>query len=37
MHLFRGICGQYGMMCEPDEVFAYLEAMPEQFEQMTLF
>ena len=37
MHLFRGICGQYGMMCEPDGIFAYLEAMPEQFEQMTLF
>lgn len=37
MRLMRSICGQYGMMCEPDEVFAYLEAMPEQYEQMTLF
>ena len=37
MQLLRGTCRRYAMMYEPDEIFAYLNEMPEEYTQMTLF
>ena len=37
MRLLRETCRRYSMMYEPEACFSYLNEMPEQYEQMTLF
>lgn len=37
MTLFRNTCAEHGILCTPEDCFAYLNAFPEQYEQMSLF
>ena len=38
MKIFRNTCRAHGILYRPDEVFAYLNAFPDDgFEQITLF
>ena len=37
MALFKGICKENGILSSPDECFAYLQELPEKYEQMSLF
>ncbi len=35
--IFRRICKENGIMCSPDECFAYMNDLPERYSQMSLF
>ncbi len=37
MALFKKKCKDNGLMCSPDECFAYMNDLPEKFEQLSLF
>ena len=37
MRLFYEICGKYGMLCRPDDCFAFLQEFPERYAQVSLF
>lgn len=37
MGLFWNTCRQHGLLCTPEDCFAYLNDFPEPFEQMSLF
>lgn len=37
MGLFWNICRQHGLLCTPEDCFAYLNDFPEPFEQTSLF
>ena len=37
MRLFHAVCEKYGILHDNDEIFAYLQDLPERYEQMTLF
>ena len=37
MQLFHAVCGKYGIMHDNEQIFAYLQELPEPYEQMTLF
>ena len=37
MKLFHAVCEKYGIMHDNDQIFAYLQELPEPYEQMTLF
>ena len=37
MALFRKVCKENGMLCTPEECFAYLNELPDKYEQMSLF
>ncbi len=37
MSLFTSVCRENGILCTPDECFAYLHEMPEKVRQMSLF
>ncbi len=37
MALLRNTCRRHGILCEPDEVFRYLQEFPEPYEQLRLF
>ena len=37
MKLFREICDENGILCEPKACFAYLYEFPEKYEQISLF
>lgn len=37
MSLFRNACRTNGILCTPDDCFAYMRELPEKAEQMTLF
>ncbi len=37
MALFMKKCKDNGLMCSPDECFAYMNDLPEKFEQLSLF
>ncbi|MCR4792726.1 MAG: radical SAM protein [Lachnospiraceae bacterium] len=35
--LFRSICRDKGIMCVPDEIFGYMQELPEKYPQMSIF
>ncbi len=37
MRLFHAVCEKYGIMHDNEQIFAYLQELPERYEQMTLF
>ena len=37
MRLFRGICMEHGILCEPEDCFRFMQELPERFPQMSLF
>ena len=37
MRLFRSFCEEKGILCSPEECFAYLRAFPDKYEQIDLF
>lgn len=37
MKLFKERCRTQGILCEPDQCFAYLRELPEHYQQMSLF
>ncbi len=37
MKLFHGICGDNGIMSNPDECFNYMHTLPDKYEQMSIF
>lgn len=37
MGLFWNTCRQHGLLCTPEDCFAYLNVFPEPFEQTSLF
>ncbi len=37
MRLFRAFCEEKGILCSPEECFAYLRAFPDKYEQIDLF
>ena len=37
MALFRKTCRKHGILCEPEDCFAFLRAFPPKYEQMSMF
>ncbi len=37
MRLFHAVCEKYGILHDNEQIFAYLQELPERYEQMTLF
>ena len=37
MALFRSFCRDHGILCDPEECFAYLHEFPVRSEQLSLF
>ena len=35
MHFFRAFCREHGILYEPEDCFAYLNALPEKYTQMS--
>ena len=36
MALFRSFCRDHGILCQPEECFAYMNHLPEKYRQMTI-
>ena len=37
MSIFLNTCKEHGILCTPDECFAYLNELPEKYAQMSIF
>ena len=37
MSLFRNICNENGMMYRPEEIFGYMNELPEKNDQISIF
>lgn len=37
MELFRGVCEEHGILCEPEDCFRFMQELPERFPQMSFF
>ena len=37
MKLFRSFCGEHGIMYRPEECFAYMNTLPERFQQISFW
>jgi DNA repair photolyase len=37
MRMFMSVCKEYNILCSPDECFAYMNELPEKYEQMSIF
>ena len=37
MELFRGVCAEHGILCEPEDCFRFMQELPERFPQMSFF
>ena len=35
--LFRSICKDNGLMCDPEECFKYMYELPDKYRQMSIF
>lgn len=35
--IFSSFCREHGMMSDPDEIFRYINTLPEKYEQMSMF
>jgi len=37
MELFRGVCAEHSILCEPEDCFRFMQELPERFPQMSFF
>ena len=37
MELFRGVCEEHGILCEPEDCFCFMQELPERFPQISFF
>ncbi len=37
MRMFMSVCKEYNILCTPDECFAYMNELPEKYQQMSIF